>query len=183
MAQPFLTEGHGGRHTEVMPQHFDEPVTSVDVPSTSEATNGRRLPDSALWEAAHAAHGCVEGCDGVSVSVVQAVGSLTVAGTVHTSEAARELESVQTTAGEGPALEAIRQLQVFNVPDLSEPGPWPELSRAAEALGVRSAMFVPIVDGGRALGSMSFYSSGTEAFAGWEQQAIDCSAVAARALS
>ena len=154
-----------------MAQDLSERPAEVDpLPMTAElpATAG-----AALQWAAQSAQARLEGCDGVGVLLVR---NGSVESVVHTSQRAQQLDWIQGEIGDGPALVAIRQLQVFNVADLTAPGPWPDFGRVARALGIRSGLFVPVIDGGRAWGALSFYSSASGAFKGREQLALGFSA-------
>lgn len=88
---------------------------------------------------------------------------------VATSLLSRQLEGSQWAAGQGPGLDAIRQLQVFNVADLRTTSSWPVFAALASAWGVRSCLAVPIILGGRALGSLDLYARQAGAFEGVEQ--------------
>ena len=102
---------------------------------------------------------------------------------VATSLLSRQLQDSQWAAGQGPGLEAIRQLQVFNVGDLRTTSSWPMFSALATAWGVRSCLAVPIVLRGRALGSLDLYARQIGAFEGVEQIGLHFATEAALALS
>lgn len=102
---------------------------------------------------------------------------------VATSLLSRQLQDSQWAAGEGPGLEAIRQLQVFNVSDLRTTSSWPVFRALATAWGVRSCLAVPIILRGRALGSLDLYARQAGAFEGVEQIGLHFATEAALALS
>ena len=102
---------------------------------------------------------------------------------VATSLLSRQLEDAQWAAGEGPGLDAIRQLQVFNVADLLATSSWPAFAALATTRGVRSSLAVPIILRGRALGSLDLYASQPDAFEGVEQLGLHFATEAALALS
>lgn len=102
---------------------------------------------------------------------------------VATSLLSRQLEDSQWASGQGPGLEAIRQLQVFNVGDLRTTSSWPVFAALATAWGVRSCLAVPIILGGRALGSLDLYARQVGAFDGGEQIGLHFAAEAALAMS
>ena len=100
-----------------------------------------------------------------------------------TTELAASLETLQCTAGEGPGLEAIRQLQVFNVDDATCAACWPRFGRLMGERGVRSCLAVPVTVGGRAAGALSLYSYNRDAFTGHEHAGVSLAAEAARAVT
>ena len=102
---------------------------------------------------------------------------------VATSLLSRQLQDSQWAAGEGPGLEAMRQLQVFNVGDLRTTSAWPVFSALATAWGVRSCLAVPIILRGKALGSLDLYARQVGAFEGVEQVGLHFATEAALALS
>lgn len=133
-----------------------------------------------LHRIARAAQKRMASCHGVGVVVAENGVMVNVA---HTTDAARRLDWIQSEIGNGPGLEAIRQLQVFNVPHLSSAAPWAEFGRVAQGLGVSSGLFVPIIEGGRAFGAMSFYSEDADAFSGQERLGLSFSSEAAKAMA
>jgi GAF domain/ANTAR domain len=75
--------------------------------------------------------------------------------------AARLLDSLQFTAGEGPCLEAARTMAPVLVPDLAaqdEPR-WPVFKEAAERAGVRAVFAFPIRVGRIVLGAVDLFRS------------------------
>jgi hypothetical protein len=72
---------------------------------------------------------------------------------------ARQLDSLQFTAGEGPCLEAARRMLPVLVPDLrsqAEPR-WPAFKEAAERAGVRAVFALPIRVGRIGLGALDLF--------------------------
>ncbi|MFP5377652.1 MAG: GAF domain-containing protein, partial [Acidimicrobiia bacterium] len=83
----------------------------------------------------------------------------------------------------GPGIDALRQLQVFNVASLASAPAWPEFTELALAQGVRSTLAVPVTAGGRALGVLNLYSADVDAFAGREPIALRYASDAASMLA
>lgn len=102
---------------------------------------------------------------------------------VGTSLLGHQLEQAQLAAGHGPGLDAIRQLQVFNVDCLATNASWPAFTPVAVSRGVRSSLAVPIILHGRALGVLDLYSLDPGAFEGAEQVGLHFAAEAAKVLS
>lgn len=120
------------------------------------------------------------GCDAAAVSAVVGERPVMVVGT---SALGCQLEEVQWSAGRGPGLDAVRQLQVFNVESLAAAPSWPEFTRAALGRGVRCALSVPVTARGRALGVLNLYSSQPGAFTGREPVALRHASAAALLLA
>lgn len=102
---------------------------------------------------------------------------------VGTSLLGRQLEEAQWAAGHGPGLDAVRQLQVFNVASFGATGSWPDFTRVALSRGVRSALAVPVTARGRALGSLTMYSAMADAFEGCEKVGLQYATEAASVLA
>lgn len=106
--------------------------------------------DEALRRVAEQA--CVQaGCVAAGVTLLRGDEPAMLIGT---SLLGRQLEQAQWDAGEGPGIDAIRQLQVFNVSCLATATSWPEFAPLATSRGVRSSLAVPIILRGQALGSL-----------------------------
>ncbi|MDP9388489.1 MAG: GAF domain-containing protein [Actinomycetota bacterium] len=123
----------------------------------------------------------VPGGDEAGIVLVTDGVAAMAAGTAHM---ARQLDRTQCESGRGPGLEAMRQLQVFNVGCLaSSSSSWPDFSWVAARLGVASSLSVPVTWAGRALGVLGVYSSRPDAFAGCEAAGIEVAREAALALA
>ncbi|HVM02899.1 MAG TPA: hypothetical protein VM263_09540, partial [Acidimicrobiales bacterium] len=72
------------------------------------------------------------GCRAASLTVVRGEEAVMVVGT---SALGRRLEEAQWAAGHGPGIDALRQLQVFNVASLASARAWPEFTELALAQG------------------------------------------------
>lgn len=119
-------------------------------------------------------------CVAAGVTLVRGDGSVVVIGT---SLLGRQLEQAQWDLGQGPGLDAIRQLQVFNVACLVTTRSWPEFVPHAISRGIKSSLAVPIVLRGHALGALDLYSFEPVAFDGVEQVGLHFATEAAVALA
>lgn len=137
-------------------------------------------PELALKRVVALAQSTISGCDAAAVTLLRNGRVIPV---VSTTDVARELDSVQCRTGEGPSLDAIRQLQVFNVATADDSRSWPEFSKAATARGILSSLSVPLTVGGVAVGALNLYSRRAEAFAGCEAVAVVFGGQAAATLS
>jgi hypothetical protein len=101
----------------------------------------------------------VLGVDAAAVSLIDEGESR---GTFGASDpAARLLDALQFTAGEGPCLEAARTMTLVLVPDLhaqDEPR-WPAFKDAAQRAGVHAVFAIPIQVGRVGLGALDLFRS------------------------
>jgi hypothetical protein len=99
------------------------------------------------------------GVDAAAVSVIDEGESRGTFGA--SDDAARLLDALQFTAGEGPCLEAAQTMVPVLVPDLhaqDEPR-WPAFKDAAERAGVRAVFAMPILVGRIGLGALDLFRS------------------------
>ena len=119
-------------------------------------------------------------CHSAGVTVVDA-GEVTGRGC--TDRVADALDGAQSQAGEGPCIDALRFLQIFNVACIADLEDWPAFRDAAAKNGIQSSMAVPLSDGGRGLGTLNLYSRILNGFEDCEQLAMDFASRAAAALT
>lgn len=120
-----------------------------------------------------------DSCSSVSLTVVdQLDGGNQLHRTAAATGIAEIVDQVQYRLGEGPCIEAVEldMVVIMRADDLADPAArrdWPGLSRAAEGLGVRSAMSIgvpwsPFSVGvhpeRRSLGAINFYAPEPHAF-------------------
>jgi transcriptional regulator with GAF, ATPase, and Fis domain len=75
-----------------------------------------------------------------------------------------EVIGLQNEVGEGPCLDAVRQLEAVWVSNLATESRWPLFSPAANRLGVGSMMCTPLVAQDRIYGSLSLAAGRPDAF-------------------
>ena len=141
-----------------------------------------RLPlssDSMLQTLAASARDALPTCDSAGVTLVDA-GEVTGRGC--TDPVAQDLDWAQSRAGEGPCLDALRFLQIFNVPSIADVEEWPVFRRTASTNGIRSSLSVPLYWGGRAIGTVNLYSRILNGFEDCERVAMGFASRAAAAL-
>jgi hypothetical protein len=99
---------------------------------------------------------------GVDAAAISLIDQGESRGTFGASDdAARVLDALQFTAGEGPCLEAAHRMSPVLVPDLhahDEPR-WPAFKDAAERAGVRAVFALPITVGRVGLGALDLFRS------------------------
>lgn len=141
---------------------------------------GFERPEVALRRVVTLAQAGLPGCVAASLTLVRGGRAMPV---VSTAEVARQLDAIQCRAGEGPCLDAIRQLQVFNVATSAEARSWPAFSEAAAERGIQSSLSVPLTAGGEAIGALNLYGGAADSFAGCEAVAVVFGTEAAATVS
>jgi GAF domain-containing protein len=81
-----------------------------------------------------------------------------------TSDLLLQLEKLQGDLGEGPCVEALTGVDFLYVPDLLDDQRWPSFSRAAVALGLRSAMAYRMSANDETVGALQIYGQLPGAF-------------------
>ena len=105
----------------------------------------------------------VESCKHAAVSLIEARGRLSTHGA--TDEIATRFEMLQFEAGEGPAIDAMRETKIVDVADLSHDHQWPKFAeRAVGETGVRSVLSFPLAHRGYTLGALNLYAREPRAF-------------------
>lgn len=91
--------------------------------------------------------------DGITFTVVTSAKELAV------------LDAVQYVA-DGPCVQAVREPEIlaFEQQDVLDEHAWQLFSEASAAAGVASTLTLPIVEGGRVLGSVNLYASAARVF-------------------
>lgn len=135
----------------------------ADGTMTSDVLGYRDVPDVILR--ARQAVGSDE------VGLIHVRGACPMPG-ARTSEVAGALDRAQCDVGEGPSLDAIRQLQAMSVADVDDLTWWPVFRHTALDVGVRSCLAVPITVGSEVVGALAFYSGQADALAGCEEVAL-----------
>jgi transcriptional regulator with GAF, ATPase, and Fis domain len=77
---------------------------------------------------------------------------------------ATEVNDLQYQVGEGPCLAALVQASPVRVDDAATDDRWPRFGRAAAALGVASALSLPLCAQGETIGALNLYGLGRHAF-------------------
>ena len=103
-------------------------------------------------------HDCVEilGMKAGGLLLADAEGTLQYI--ASTDRAAAFAEMMQLDAGSGPCIDSYHQGERVSVGDIDAEGArWPEFSAAAKALGIRSALAIPMKLRGKVIGSMNLF--------------------------
>lgn len=114
----------------------------------------------------------------VALAAVRAVpgarhASVTAAGwgggpdrTARTDETAAGVDRLQSEAGVGPSIEAVRSRSPYVVPDLAADDRWPAFGPRVIELGVRSVLAVPLLVEAGDLGAITLYAGSPGALRG-----------------
>jgi GAF domain-containing protein len=110
----------------------------------------------------NAAVEAVEDCDHASISHLHGKSLVSAASSDRIGEI---LDGIQTGAGEGPCLDAIRTNEVTVAEDLERDPRWPTYGpRAVESTSIRSSLGYPLHDGRRTIGALNLFSEVTGGF-------------------
>jgi GAF domain-containing protein len=96
----------------------------------------------------------IDGCD--EAGLCQTADEL--AGAERRSSLLDELESLQTSLGEGPCIDALAGADSIYVADLMDDTTWPEFGPAAVAAGLRSALAYRLFAGPETLGALQLFA-------------------------
>ncbi len=77
---------------------------------------------------------------------------------VFTDPDAPEIDRTQYATGQGPCLDALRDLVVYRIDDTADDGRWPEFAATARSHGIGSTLSVPVSAQGRSLGALNLYA-------------------------
>lgn len=169
-----------------MSQDQWEPLARLST--TSEAIDALRdlfateepLDDASARVAATASH-AIPHADVVSITVLTWPDARTAA---HTDELALTLDQQQHESGRGPCLEAALQWVPVRAEISAEHDRWPEFTEAAQQVGVRASLSVPLLVGGldeeqELVGSLNIYSYTPSAFDPYDEALMRLYSVAA----
>jgi GAF domain-containing protein len=170
-----------------MTQDQWEPLARLS--STSEAIDALRdlfaseepLDDASARVAATASH-AIPHADFVSITVLTWPDVRTAA---HTDDLALTLDHQQYETGRGPCIEAAGQREPVRTEISAERDRWPEFAEAAQQVGVRASLSVPLLLGGREneeqelVGSLNLYSYTASAFDPFDEALMRLFSVAA----
>lgn len=118
---------------------------------------------------------------GAGVSVLDDRGGKISAGA--TDRIVELADALQYELGEGPCLTAWESAATVRIDDTLTGDRWPRWCPAAHALGVRSVLSMPLLDGqGAAIGAIKVYSTAEAAFDGHAERRLGLSAITAGVL-
>jgi GAF domain-containing protein len=109
-----------------------------------------------------AAVATVPGCDHAAISLLDRHGG--VVSVAATGAVPAAVDRIQYETGNGPCLNAITTHDRCGLVDLATDDRWPDFSRPAAALGVRSMVSFPLFYGQETLGALNLYADAPEAF-------------------
>lgn len=104
----------------------------------------------------------VGGCEAAGVSMIS---GRRISPVTTIDELPRKLDDLQSEVGQGPALDALRDQEVFITGSLSEEPRWPEFSsRAYDKTGVQSVLALRLFASEDTIGTLNLYSRESNAF-------------------
>ena len=110
-------------------------------------------------------------CHASSISLVEPGGQVTT--TAATNDLARQLDAQQYRTGEGPCLEAIRTGAVVRVGDLRADCRFAQFGARAVEFGAQSALALPLLVRGEAIGGLNLYGETPNCFDQDDQNAAE----------
>ena len=122
--------------------------------AATAAETRRRVTDAAV--------ATVPGCDHAAISLLDRHGG--VVSVAATGAVPAAVDRIQYETGHGPCLNAINTNDRCALADLATDEMWPDFSRPAAALGVRSMLSFPLSDGHETLGALNLYAAAPDAF-------------------
>jgi GAF domain-containing protein len=87
-----------------------------------------------------------------------------------TGRAPQLLDELQQKLDDGPCISAAERQLVVSITDMNGETRWPDFAAAAENLGVRSMLCLPLWIHERCLGTLSLYAERAAAFTGRDEQ-------------
>lgn len=75
-----------------------------------------------------------------------------------------ELDQLEQAVGNGPCIQALREMSPVVISDVSSDLRWPELNRKFAEMGVYSSLGVPLEISGHASAALNFFASKPDAF-------------------
>jgi GAF domain-containing protein len=114
-----------------------------------------------LTEVAEFALQAVPGADGVGVTMLEAGRPDTI---VSSARFVRDVDAIQYRLGEGPCISAATQGRTTGSSALGEDASWPRFGPHAAALGIHSAISLPLLLDGETIGALNVYAYARSAF-------------------
>lgn len=153
--------------------------TSQAIAELRDIFSAEEPLDHVLARVARSAAKAIPDADAVSITLLTGESPRTAA---CTDERIDELDRAQTDSGRGPSVEAARNHRPIRIEMAKTAQQWPEFAEAAERIGIRAGIFVPlIVEDGvpELIGSLNVYSYTASAFDPFDEGLIRLYSVAA----
>ncbi len=122
---------------------------------------GRMSLPALLTRVAEFAVRAIPGADGAGLTLLEAGKSDTI---VATADFVRAVDDIQYGLGEGPCITAAAEGVTVRSGSLGGDGTWPRFGPRVSALGVHSALSLPLIGSEGVLGAMNIYAHRPDAF-------------------
>jgi GAF domain-containing protein len=133
------------------------------IAAAARGMQGESDPQTTMKKACELGLELVHGAQAAGISFVRTDQRIDTP--AATDELVRRIDELQYEHGQGPCLDAIRDLEVVGSPDVAEDDRWSSWGpAAAEETGVRSMLCFRLFTYGDTLGALSFYSKQSDAF-------------------
>ncbi|HEY1829354.1 MAG TPA: ANTAR domain-containing protein [Acidimicrobiales bacterium] len=143
------------------PTRSDSQVSDVDLRRVTAMPADTDVVDGALRLVVELALSCVNGADGVSVSLLRHGVLSTVAASDQTITA---MDADQYATGEGPCVDASIKGHWFYAASLDTETRWPSFTPRARSLGIKAILSSPLTASARPVGALNIYSRTAETF-------------------
>lgn len=118
--------------------------------------------DALLVDIVHAALDLIPHVAEASVSLV--MGRRTVQSRAASGDLPRQVDSLQSSTGQGPCIDAAYEQRIVRVPDMSREERWPDFAQAAYSAGARSMLSFQLFVEGDNLGALNLYGDEVNVF-------------------
>jgi GAF domain-containing protein len=141
--------------------HRDELALAAGLNALSTLVAGAATLEQLLTEIAGYTMRAVPGADGAGVTMLATGDSDTI---VASKTFVRDVDTIQYRLGEGPCVSAAATASISMSGALGADESWPEFGPRAAALGVHSALSLPLIVAGEVIGSLNVYAHVHDAF-------------------
>jgi transcriptional regulator with GAF, ATPase, and Fis domain len=171
---PMPAAGSQPTRRGALTQSHESDDGAADLSAVFRGLSGVLLSDETLQSALRLvtalATETVPGSSGAGVTLTgDGGGAMTTAASDAVVERA---DALQYDVDEGPCLEAMRQLRIVRVDDLSREARWPAWTPGARALGILSVLSVPLHIRGDVSGALKVYASQPARFGEREERLL-----------
>src|SRR4051812_4967942 len=139
-----------------------ESTTPLAIRQLGEMLLSEETLDTTLQRVVMLARESIDGCDAAGVTLIERGKPSTAAAT---DDWTLEIDAAQYDAGEGPCLQTSTSGQFCVAPDVAHEERWLDFCERAFALGLRSALALPLTIEDTPFGSLNLYSKDLDAFA------------------
>jgi hypothetical protein len=158
---PADGDGHDTSVQDAAVERSEDDDLRASLSGLAALASGRMSLPALLTRVAEFAVRAIPGADGAGLTLLEAGKSDTI---VATAEFVRAVDAIQYGLGEGPCITAAAQGVTVRSGSLGGDGTWPRFGPRVSALGVHSALSLPLIGSEGVLGAMNIYAHRPDAF-------------------